>query len=117
MGNRTEKDMSEPREYTTEEVRKKVINHIWMMIDYWEHDSRAPTTRRKLSGLAHSICAMLDGCSGGIPAFVVAPIPHPSDKEFHKDEGENWFPENDTSNIKCDIGPIHEYLYQYGHKD
>ncbi len=106
-----------PREYTEEEIRKMFIQHVWCMIDYWEHETQVTSTRRKLAGLAHSILATLDGSTPGLPAFIVAPIPHKDDKQYDKDEGSNWFPENDVSKVNCDIGPLHDYLYKYGHRD
>ncbi len=92
------------RAWTEEEVRAKVLDHVAAMTRYWENESRAPTTREKLEGLAHSMLVMLDGGAMGVPKFTVTPDPHPSDRQFHIDEGANYFPEKD-----CDIaGPLHE---------
>ena len=93
-----------PRAFTTEEVRAKFIDRVAQMTRYWENESRAPTTREKLEGLAHSMLVMLDGGSVGLPSFIVQPDPHPSDFGFLSSQGENYFPDRD-----CNIsGPLHE---------
>lgn len=102
--------MSEPRELTTDEVRDHFLRYIWAMVDYWEQETRAPTPRRKLSGLAHSILTAIDGCASGTPGFILAPCPHPDDKEFSRAEGENWFPV--AAEDEHDIGgSLHERFY------
>lgn len=83
-----------PREMTVEEVQKAFLGHIWAMIYYWNAETRAATTQDKLEGLAHSILAMLDGCCLDVPGFAVIPNPHPDDKAYSIEQGENWFPDN-----------------------
>lgn len=100
------------REYTVEEVRTKFLSHIWHLIDYWENESRAPTTRGKLESLAFSIMSALDGCSVELPGFVVAPNPHVSDKLYYQDLGENWFPPLEDE-VPSDIGGcLHDQFFQ-----
>jgi hypothetical protein len=111
-------ESAEPREYTTEEVRALFLRHIRVMVDYWCNESSKPFPREKLEGLAHSILVMLDGYSAGLPAFIVAPLPAPDDKEDSKENGENWFPENDdelVKLVKCDIaGCLHDLFFNPG---
>lgn len=58
-------------------------------------------------GLAFSIIVMLDGGNVGMPGFKVIPMPHPSDREYCKQNGENWYPTG------CDIGgSLHEHWHQ-----
>jgi len=113
---------NKPREYTTEEVQERFINYIWSLIDYWDSlPKETPTMddipiqntqRRRLSGLAHSILATLDGDTN-LPRFIVAPMPHPFDKKFRSEIGENYYPDNDRSKVNADIaGPLHEQLYK-----
>lgn len=99
--------MSEPREYTPEEVRAMFLQHIRTLVKYWERVPQAPTAREKLEGLAFSILVTLDGEADGLPAFDVVPCPHESDKDYHRDEGENWFP----SGVPLP-GALHEYFHQ-----
>lgn len=105
----------EPREYTQEEVRSQVLDHVWHMIEYWLKEERQPAARQKLEGLAHSIFAMLDGSSVALPGFIVAPTGHPDNEEFHRSHHEDWFPYNSDKAqeaIKCDIGgSLHELFY------
>ena len=105
------------REYTTSEVRNIFLEYIHQNIHYWEtikseHDYN---THEKLEGLAFSILAALDGVAGGLPTFIVAPLPSKDDKQFHISEGDNYYPENHEieDKIKCDIsGSLHELFYK-----
>lgn len=83
--------MSKPRPYTAEEARDLLLQAIRDMVTYW--DVTAPgTLREKMEGLAYTFCAALDGRVGTtLPRFEIRPIPHPSDRAYHKSEGENWF--------------------------
>lgn len=109
--------MSNPKELTEEEVRAKVLEHVWELIQYWEKESSRTDSKGKLQGLAFSMLSMLDGDSMGIPKFIVAPDPHPKDKAYHKKEGEDWFPDNSKVNIKADLGgSLHEHFHDAGRK-
>ena len=102
------------REYTTEEIREQFLDHIRVMVNYWDGIPKE-TTKEKLSGLAFSILVALDGCAGDLPGFILAPLPHPDDKQFNIDEEENYYPENHEieDKIKGDIsGGLHELFYK-----
>lgn len=105
----------EPREYTEDEVRQIFLEHVDTLIRYWanlrssEIPAGEPDIMWRLEGLTHSIFAALDGCSMSLPAFIVAPMPHESDQAFHEEQGENWYPHNDASKIKADIGGALRY--------
>lgn len=113
--------MTEPRELTDDEVREQFLRHVWTMIGYWASEpwSNVPegySNRQRLEGLAHSILTTIDGSSAGIPAFALAPSPHPEDKEFHRSEGENWWPTAGRS-VPHDIGGgLHEHFYNFDPK-
>lgn len=88
-----------PREYTAEEVRKMFLEYICHMIAYWNSEGNSnvaknSSSRERLEGLVHSILVMIDGGTGGLPAFDIIPSSHPDAKEFHISQGENWFPDN-----------------------
>jgi hypothetical protein len=105
-----------PHELAADEVREKLLSHIWGMIDYWDKESRAETTRAKMEGLAFSILTALDGGSCALPGFVVAPSPHESDIDFHKEHGENWYPPFEEDHV-CDIGgSLHDHFHKFGRK-
>ncbi len=100
------------KEYTEDEVREQFLNHILHLVDYWENETGAPDSASKLDGLAFSLLVLLDGGTD-LPQFIVASLPHPSDKSFHQEEGGNWYPENHASDVKGDIGGgLHE-MYSY----
>ena len=101
------------REWTQDEVRDKLIEHLKVMVRYWNSVDEIDTLE-KLEGMAFSVLSMLDGCSMDVPGFIVAPCPHPDDKEYCKEEGENWFPQNHESEVNCDIsGDLHEHFAQW----
>lgn len=90
-----------PREYTIEEVRALFLQHATSMVEYWDKQNMG--SREKLEGLTHSLFVALDGGSSGLPGFTVTPSPHPTDKEYFQEKGENWFP--DSGDI---AGSLHE---------
>jgi hypothetical protein len=103
--------MSGVRQYTSEEVKAMFLRHVWDMVDYWNR-LEEKDRRGALSGLAFSILVTLDGESAALPAFTVAPRPHPDDKQFCIDIGTNWFsPDTDIS------GDLHESFYQRDPQD
>lgn len=98
---------------TTDECREAFLQHIAATVQTWANDPRTPSVQGKLDGLAFSILAALDGSSAGLPAFIVAPQPHPDDKEFNRSEGMNWWPENHESKVKADLaGSLHEHWHE-----
>lgn len=105
-------------ELTHDQVRDKFLKHIKGIVHYWANTplKENDTIQYRCEGVAFSILSMLDGCSNGMPSFIVAPCPHPEDKQFHIDEdGDNakWFPENHESDVNCDIsGGLHELFHQ-----
>lgn len=103
------------KEYTKEEILNNFIRAIWDRIDYWESEIRTETSRDKLEGLAFSILSILDGCAMDLPAFIIAPDPHPDDKGFCQEQGENWYPENHDIEIKgsLDKYQLHEAFYNF----
>jgi hypothetical protein len=110
--------MSEtPRAYTPEEARDLFLEHIRCMVDYWA-TVKGRTEKEKLSGLAFSILVTLDGGTN-LPAFDAIPVrtgkgchfdivpcPHPTDKDYCKDNGENWFEPVPLP------GTLHELFYR-----
>jgi hypothetical protein len=95
-----------PRAITEKEGRKILLDHVRVLVNYWENESRRKDSRGKLEGLAFSMLTMLDGEGVIIPQMKIIPNPHPEDKQYHKDNGENWWPTN------IDLGGIlHEEFY------
>jgi len=102
--------------YSADEVREDFLAHIRNCIHYWDtlEGKDAPkTTRDRLEGLAFSICTMLDGCTG-LPGFLIAPLPHESDKDYQLDNESKYYPENHHIEdlIQGEIGgSLHELLF------
>jgi hypothetical protein len=101
--------MNQSREYTTDEIREQFMNHVRMLIEYWDNVDRQ-TTKEKIEGFAHSLLATIDGSSMDLPGFILAPAPHHEDKQYYIDKGENYYPENQSDS---DIaGYLHEILFR-----
>jgi hypothetical protein len=88
-----------PEQYSQEEVRDRFLGHLRAIVDYWgdvaEYDKATDThqtIRSRLSGLAFSFLTMLDGVSMDMPAFEIYPSPHPEDKEYRREQDEDWWP-------------------------
>lgn len=101
------------RQYTENEVRKQFLDHVRMLVDYWDKETSRETTKKRLDGLAFSILAAIDGSSVSLPSFVLAPLPHENNKQYRINNKENYYPENHDSNVKCDIaGSLHDSFYE-----
>ncbi len=99
-----------PHELNRDEMRELFLEHIRTMVGYWEREERAPSVREKLEGLAFSMLVAIDGESG-LPAFHLVPRPHPDDKAFSQENGENWWP--DPNGLEHDIsGELHERFHE-----
>ncbi len=104
----------EGHEYTTKEIREQFLDYIQNTVQYWLKEARTPSVEDKLNGLAFSILVLLDGGAADMPGFIVAPSTHPSDKEYHQENGESWYPQNDDAKVNADIAAdsLHEHWYQ-----
>lgn len=98
-----------PRAWTEEEMRDKLIEHIWSLVDYWNRDDlpAAKTQRDRLSGMAFSILSMLDGATMDIPGVDLVLQPHPDDKDYLKSSGENWIEPGTTLSFS-----LHDYFHK-----
>ena len=100
------------REFTEDEIRQQFLDHVRVLVNYWDKEVSEHTQTERLSGLAFSILTTIDGYSTGLPAFILAPCPHEDDKQFCINNEENYYPENHESRVKCDIaGELHELFY------
>lgn len=90
-----------PRAYTVEEMRKMFLDHLSATVRYWATtDISRPEFAKdlakqgevlyRLEGLMFSFLVALDGGTG-LPAFDLIPSPHESDKDYHQENGENWW--------------------------
>lgn len=104
------KRQPKPKPYTDDEVIDNFLVAVCHMVDYWETvPNPAHSRNSRVSGIAFSILAMLDGSNMGIPKFKVIPDPHPDDKDFQIKEGERWYRPASMGN---DIsGGLHELFH------
>lgn len=106
---------TQARAYTNDEVRDMIVEYAAEVAHYWASlpdidtaTGRRFTTLVRCEGVVHSVLAMLDGASGAIPAVNLKLMPHTDDKEYHKNEGENWFePGMEIEDT------LHEHLYRF----
>jgi hypothetical protein len=109
---KTNANIVEIREFTEDEIRQQFLAHIRFLVDYFDRDTSLESQKERLSALAHSILCVIDGCAVGLPAFILAPLPHADDKQFNIESGENYYPENHDLDVKSDIaGCLHELFY------
>lgn len=80
-----------PRAYTEEEARAMFLEKVYEIKEFWEKESRKETLKEKMEGCIFSIMALLDGSHIGFPAVSLLLDPHSGDKDYHKEQGENWF--------------------------
>lgn len=99
------------RAYTPEEVQKQLLTHFHTLSDYW---SRLPgkTPQERCDGLVFSILVALDGDAFALPAFDLIPSPHPDDKQYHIDNGDDWYEPVVINDI-----PLHEMWYKRATED
>lgn len=106
-----------PRQYTEEETSEKFLKTVWTILEYW-HSLPKKTEQEKMSGAAFSILSMIDGCNVSLPKFILAPDPHPNDKDYYAESGRKHFAENFSANVSCDIaGSLHELFSKYQPED
>lgn len=88
------------RAFTKDEVREQVLAHIRNVSHYWAAEQNAGTVRERCEGVAFSVLSMIDGCTD-LPAFDIVVRPHPDDKQFCIEEGENYMPDGLVINDDC----------------
>ncbi len=93
--------------YSKEEVREAFLSHIRALAPYWASVER-DTVEEKISGALFSVLTLIDGSTLSLPAMDIVLRPHPEDKEFFEDNGENWF--EDGMAINDDVH-LHEFFY------
>ena len=80
------------RAYTKEEVQDIFLENVINLVNYWENNPSAESTKDKLEGLAFSILSILDGECNDMPGFSVKACSCSEDIDFAKENEENYFP-------------------------
>lgn len=101
--------MSKPEEKMPTEVRREFLQHLRNMAKYWA-EVKGITTKERIEGGIFSVLTLLDG-STHLPAFQVIPMPCEGDKEYHIENGEDYYPfvEESPNDI---AGTLHEGFYE-----
>jgi hypothetical protein len=102
---------NEPRAITAEEARAIFLDAIRTYIDYWANNPAVAdrTHQRRLEGFAHSLLCVIDGVSSAMPCSMDLVLsPHPDDKQFNIDQGENWI----EAGMVINDCHLHELLYR-----
>ena len=105
------------RQWTDEEIREIWLGHVWATIDYWVEKGADRPPRELLKAFAFSLLSTIDGTGSTLPGFILAPRPHPDDRAFRQQRGENYFPENHTVEVTADIGgELHDLFHGFDPK-
>lgn len=82
----------EPRPWTAEEVRDSFLESCREIAEYWSNPglSRGSTWPERIHGTIHSLLCLIDGVTLDLPAFILTADPHPDDKNYYQERGENW---------------------------
>ena len=100
------------RELTPKEVQDKFLDYTESILQYWLNESRCSTQEERMSGLVHSILVAIDGEAASLPAFKLVPLPHPDDKQFDIECGQDYYPTD------VDIaGDLHDIWNRYPKKE
>jgi len=97
-------------ELTKDQVRDRLLDHIWGLVDFWA--AQGGDVKARLSGLAFGILSALDGEARTLPRFVVAADPRPEDRACHEGRGEDWFPDLDAAPWADVGGSLHERFHE-----
>ena len=111
--------LRKPTEKSKKEVKEDFLNHVSLMVNYWEKVKidKDEDVKERLEGLAFSILVAIDGGAMALPSFILAPDPHEEDKDFHLKMEESYYPYNgkNAEGIRCNIsGSLHdEFVREY----
>lgn len=96
-----------PRPFSTEEVEEMFIDASVQIAEEWARYEPDEGTENvdfwRTQGAVFSMLALLDGNRADLTQFIVAPNPHPEDKNYSIGEGESYFPENNAEKISANI--------------
>lgn len=94
------------RAKTEEEVRQEFLGRLRTIAEYWAN-SPGKTEEERCKGVVFSILSLLDGCTFGFPSVDLCLQPHPDDKHFCQQLGENWYDPGMVFNDRA----LHELWY------
>lgn len=80
-----------------DDLRDRFLNELRGLVAYWDGLPNL-TSKQKLDGLAFSVLGLLDGCTPDFPAVDLVMRPHPDDKAYSQERGEDWVEDGTTIN-------------------
>ena len=80
------------REYTKDEVLELFLGQCRVASYYWAEHAKVDSRKEAVEGMLHSMLCIIDGVSGGFPAINLSVDPDPSDKQYHIDNEEDYYP-------------------------
>jgi hypothetical protein len=83
------------RAITTEEATTEFLTRVKQLAKYWA--SQGKSVEDACDGVAFSILSLMDGSQLNFPAVDLVLCPDETDKEYSKEEGENWYEESRIS--------------------
>jgi hypothetical protein len=99
-------DADEPRAYTEQEVLQQLFDTISFCFRLWrdmkveqllEHQPEVSEVQARMQGFLTGLLSILDGVSS-MPGFDLVVRTAPGDAEFHRAEGDNWWPDGAVIN-------------------
>lgn len=81
--------------YTVEEMQKMFLDQVEGIARYWSR-LEGKTKAEAVEGALFSMLVIFDGEAGGFPACDLIPSPHPDNKQYSIDNGEDYFPEGEN---------------------
>lgn len=85
--------------YTEEECRELFLQNIRGHVAYWKdlYQKGEALGETAISGVVHSVLATIGGCSIDVPGFLLVPLAHPEDHDYHLSMGERPWPSVDPA--------------------
>ncbi len=102
------------KEYTQEEITDRFMKQVTGIARYWGDIGSDP--KKAAEGAIFSMLVLLDGESAGHPGCALFVNPHPDDKEYHIDNGEDYYPgfEDPDGSVRVKGRALfHDMLYGY----
>lgn len=78
------------RAKTEDEIREELLLELRCIADYWA-ELPGKTPKERCDGVVFSILNLVNGTSNALPAFDLLVVPHEDDKQFHIDNGDDYY--------------------------
>lgn len=107
--------------YTESECKELFLQHCRAHIRYWQdlHKNQGKNAEDAIEGVVHTVLSTIDGCSMGIPGFLMIPYTQRDDHDYMIAQGERPWPVTDeiaVANLVDIGGDLHQYLNQENQK-